>query len=119
MPRTQIQARRLSKDFGVRGCKFHPIISAHPGNPWQDEQLSVAPHKPNVYIDLSGWAPKYFEPKLVQFANTLLKHKVLFGSDNTVIQPHRWLAEFDKLLMKDEVRALIINENAAKLLKLR
>ena len=96
-----------------------PIISAHPGVPWQDEQLSVATHKPNVYIDLSGWSPKYFEPKLVQYANTLLKEKVLFGTDNPVIQPDRWLADFEKLPIKPEVRPLIMKENAARILKLR
>ena len=95
-----------------------PIISAHPGVPWQDEQLSVALHKPNVYIDLSGWSPKYFEPKLVQYANTLLRDKVLFGSDNPVILPDRWIAEFDKLAIKPEVRPLILKQNAARLLKL-
>ena len=63
MPRTQLQARRLGKDFGVRGRKLHPIISTHPGNPWQDEALSVVPHKPDVHIDLSGWARKYFGSK--------------------------------------------------------
>ena len=52
-----------------------PIIMAHPSVPWQDEALSVALHKPNTYIDLSGWSPKYFEPKLVQYANTLLKDR--------------------------------------------
>jgi len=96
-----------------------PIISAHPGVPWQDEQLSVATHKPNVYIDLSGWSPKYFEPKLVQYANTLLKHKVLFGSDNPVILPDRWIADFDKLPIKPEVRQLILKDNAVKLLGLQ
>ena len=96
-----------------------PIISAHPGVPWQDEQLSIATHKPNVYIDLSGWSPKYFEPKLVQYANTLLKHKMLFGTDNPVIDPDRWLADFEKLPIKPEVRQLIMKENAVKLLKLK
>ncbi|MGW8269696.1 MAG: amidohydrolase family protein [Burkholderiales bacterium] len=96
-----------------------PIIMAHPSVPWQDEQLSVATHKPNAYIDLSGWSPKYFEAKLVQYANTLLKNKVLFGSDNPVIQPERWLADFEKLPIKPEVRPLILKENAVKLLKLK
>jgi predicted TIM-barrel fold metal-dependent hydrolase len=95
------------------------IVSAHPGVPWQDEQLAVASHKPNVYIDLSGWSPKYFEPKLVQYANTLLKDKVLFGTDNPVIQPDRWLADFEKLPYKPEVRPLIMKENAARLLRLK
>lgn len=95
-----------------------PIIMAHPSVPWQDEALSVATHKPNVYIDLSGWSPKYFEPKLVQYANTLLKHKVLFGTDNPVISPDRWLSDFEKIDIRPEVRPLIMKENAAKLLGL-
>ena len=66
-----------------------PIILAHPSFPWQEEALSVAQHKPNVYIDLSGWSPKYFPPILVKYANTLLMHKVLFGSDWPVIRPER------------------------------
>ena len=96
-----------------------PIVMAHPSIPWQDEALSVATHKPNVYIDLSGWSPKYFPPQLVQYANTLLKHKVLFGTDNPVLSPDRWLEDFDKLPIKPEVRPLIMKENAVKLLRLK
>jgi predicted TIM-barrel fold metal-dependent hydrolase len=95
-----------------------PIILAHPSFPWQEEALSVATHKPQVYIDLSGWSPKYFPPILVQYANTLLKDKILFGSDYPVITPERWIEEFDKLPIKPEVRPLIMKGNAAKLLKL-
>jgi len=178
------EARRLIRDFGVRGFKFHPsvqsffpddrlayplyeliaeagvpalfhtgqtgvgaqtrggsgvrlkysnpmhlddvaadfpdlqIVMAHPAVPWQDEQLSVAVHKPNVWIDLSGWAPKYFDPKLVQYANTLIKDRVLFGTDYPVISPERWLADFEKLAIKPEVRPLILKQNAARLLRL-
>src|SRR4029453_15222402 len=50
-----------------------PIIMAHPSFPWQDEAISICLHKPQVYIDLSGWSPKYFSPTLVQYANSLLK----------------------------------------------
>ncbi len=95
-----------------------PIILAHPSFPWQEEALSVATHKPQVYIDLSGWSPKYFPPILVQYANTLLKDKVMFGSDYPVISPERWLADFETLNIKPEVRPLILKMNAAKLLKL-
>ena len=96
-----------------------PIVLAHPSFPWQEEALSVATHKPQVYIDLSGWSPKYFPPILVQYANTLLKDKILFGSDYPVMTPERWMADFDKLPIKPEVRPLILKENAAKLLKLK
>jgi predicted TIM-barrel fold metal-dependent hydrolase len=95
------------------------IILAHPSFPWQDEALAVATHKPYVHIDLSGWSPKYFPPQLVRYANTLLKDKVLFGSDYPVITPDRWLADFDKLDIKPEVRPRILKDNAARLLGLR
>ncbi|MEW5863793.1 MAG: amidohydrolase family protein [Pseudomonadota bacterium] len=57
--------------------------------------------------------------ELVQYANTLLKDRVLFGSDNPVIQPDRWLADFEKLPIKPEVRPLILKENAIRLLRLK
>jgi predicted TIM-barrel fold metal-dependent hydrolase len=94
------------------------IVMAHPSFPWQDEALAVATHKPLVYIDLSGWSPKYFPPQLVRYANTLLKDKVLFGSDFPLLTPERWLADFDKLDMKPEVRPLILKDNAVRLLRL-
>ncbi len=94
------------------------IIIAHPSFPWQDEALAVANHKPYVYIDLSGWSPKYFPPQLVQYANSLLQDKVLFGSDFPVIKPDRWLADFDKLDIKESVRPKILKDNAVRLLGL-
>jgi hypothetical protein len=96
-----------------------PIILAHPSWPWQDEALSICMHKPQVYIDLSGWSPKYFPPQLVQYANTQLKHKMLFGSDYPWITPDRWLADFAEIDIRPEVRPLILKENAIQLLKLR
>ena len=94
------------------------IILAHPSFPWQEEALAVAVHKPNVYIDLSGWSPKYFPEILVQYINTRLKDKMLFGSDYPLITPDRWLADFEKLEIRDEVRPLVLKENAARLLGL-
>ncbi|MHB8506428.1 MAG: amidohydrolase family protein [Acidimicrobiales bacterium] len=95
-----------------------PIVLAHPSFPWQDEALSVAIHKPTVFIDLSGWSPKYFAPQLVQHANTILKDKMLFGSDFPLITPDRWMADFETIGIRDEVRPMILKENAARLLGL-
>ncbi len=95
-----------------------PIILAHPSWPWQDEALSICLHKPQVYIDLSGWSPKYFPPQLVHYANRQLRHKILFGTDYPLITPDRWLADFEKIDIRDEVRPLILKENAKALLRL-
>lgn len=95
------------------------IIMAHPSFPWQDEAISICLHKPNVYIDLSGWSPKYFSPTLIQYTNTLLKNKVLFGSDYPLITPDRWLADFEKIAIREEVRPLILKQNALRLFGLK
>lgn len=177
------EARRMVRDFGIRGFKFHPtmqgfypndrmayelyqviadeggvalfhtgqtgvgagmsggngmrlkysnpiflddvavdfpdltIVLAHPSFPWQEEALAVATHKPNVYIDLSGWSPKYFPEILVRYANTLLKEKMLFGSDWPMIAPEKWLTAFEAASFREEVRPLILKENAMRLLR--
>jgi len=95
-----------------------PIVLAHPSFPWQDEAISVAMHKAQVYIDLSGWSPKLFPPVLVQYANTVLQDKVLFGSDYPVITPDRWLRDLEKTQIKPELYPKILKDNAARLLDL-
>ena len=95
------------------------IVCAHPSWPWQDEALAIARHKGNVYIDLSGWAPKYFPPQLVQQVNSLIPDKALFGSDWPVIGVERWMTEFQQLDFKPEVRKKILLDNAKKLFKLK
>jgi len=94
------------------------IVMAHPSVPWQDEAISIATHKANVYIDLSGWSPKYFPPQLVRAANSMLKRKVLFGSDFPLLTPERWLRDFDALDIKPDVKPLILKDNAARVLKI-
>jgi hypothetical protein len=94
------------------------IVLAHPSFPWQDEALSVAMHKTQVSIDLSGWSPKYFPPQLVRYAGSMLRNRVLFGTDYPLLTPDRWLADFETLDIPDEVRPLILRENAIRLLDL-
>lgn len=95
------------------------LIMAHPGWPWQDEQLAIATHKNNVYIDLSGWSPKYFQPLLITYMTKLIPQKFLFGTDYPMLTPQRWLQDFETLGMSPEIKAMILRENAKKLLKLK
>src|SRR5579862_8441848 len=95
-----------------------PVILAHPSVPWQDEAISIATHKANVYIDLSGWSPKYFPPQLVRAAGSYLQDKVLFGTDYPLLTPERWLSDFELLDIKPEVHPKILKHNAARLLRL-
>ena len=95
------------------------VISAHPSWPWQAESLAIARHKSNFYIDLSGWAPKYFPAELVQHVNPLLQDKTLFGSDWQVISVERWMEEFDQLGIKPEIRQKVLLDNAVKFFGLK
>jgi predicted TIM-barrel fold metal-dependent hydrolase len=94
------------------------IILAHPSVPWADSSISIATHKANVFVDLSGWLPKYFPPQLVRAAGSYLSKKALFGSDFPVITPDRWMKSFDELGIRPEARAEILKGNAARLLGL-
>jgi len=94
------------------------IIGAHPGWPWTDELLAMAVHKGNLYIDLSGWAPKYFPPMLVQYARTVLKDKVLFGTDWPLLTVDRWEREFADLNFPPDVTERVMLLNALKVLGL-
>ncbi|MCM8750042.1 amidohydrolase family protein [Thermomicrobiaceae bacterium CFH 74404] len=94
------------------------IIMAHPAWPWHEEQLAVLRHKPNVAMDLSGWAPKYIPQSVIHYANTLVQDKVFFGSDFPMLTPQRWLREFAELPIKDAVRPKILRDNVVRFLGL-
>lgn len=92
------------------------IVMAHPAVPWVDAQISIATHKANAYLDLSGWSPKYFPIQLVRASNSILREKVLFGSDFPVIGVDRWRTDFATLDIKPAVAPLIFRENALRVL---
>ena len=95
------------------------IIGAHPAWPWHDEMLAIIGHKSNVFMDLSGWSPKYVPKAIMDEARTRLQDRILFGSDYPFIMPQRWLADFDSLEgFSAEVRQKILHDNAARLLKI-
>lgn len=94
------------------------IICAHPAWPWTDMAIAMAVHKANIFVDLSGWSPKYFPPQLVREVNTRLQDKALFGTDFPFIKPDRWLRDFEKLELKPGIREKVMLENAKKALKL-
>jgi predicted TIM-barrel fold metal-dependent hydrolase len=94
------------------------LILAHPSWPWQEEAIAVARHKSNVYLELSGWSPKYFEPSLLAAITGPLQDRTLFGTDFPFITPDKWIADWEELGISDEISRKILYENAARLLGL-
>ncbi|WP_423745019.1 amidohydrolase family protein (plasmid) [Haladaptatus sp. SPP-AMP-3] len=99
----------------------HPnlqILLAHPAFPWEQEQLAICQQKGNVYMDLSGWLPKYIDDQVLHYAKTLLQDKVMFGTDYPMIRPGQWLDQFEDLDFPEEVQRKILWENAEEFLDL-
>jgi uncharacterized protein len=94
------------------------LIAAHFGWPWFLECLAIALHKSNVFIELSGWAPKYFPPEVTREIGRRLNRQTLFGSDYPFISLDRWFAEFEELVLSEDARRAILFENASRLLGL-
>lgn len=91
------------------------IIAAHFAWPWHLDLLAIARHKANVWVDLSGWAPRYIPTEVVKYMNSVISDRVLFGSDYPWLKPDRWMAEFEQLQVKDEVREKVLLTNASRL----
>lgn len=95
-----------------------PIIAAHFGWPWHLELIAMALHKTNIFIELSGWSPRYYPPELLREIGGRLQDRTLFGSDYPFLKPVRVLEELDALGLKPEAMVKILRENAARLLKI-
>jgi predicted TIM-barrel fold metal-dependent hydrolase len=93
------------------------FIIAHFGWPWYEEALAVAYHKGNVFIDISGWSPKYIPQIVIKYMDSLLQDKFLFGSDYPMLKPSRILNELKTLNLKNETLNKILYENAKKIIK--
>ena len=93
------------------------IVMAHFGWPWHTEAIAMALHKSNLYLDISGWAPRYIPKEVVREMKGRLADRFLWGSDYPFISPSRCLEEIPHLELGD-AEAKILKENASGLLGL-
>jgi predicted TIM-barrel fold metal-dependent hydrolase len=99
----------------------HPhlrVLAAHFGFPWHQELLAIALHKTNVYVDISGWAPRYIPAEVVREMKGRLQNQFLFGSDYPFIQPQRCLEELAEMEIPEPALQKILVGNGSQLLGL-
>jgi predicted TIM-barrel fold metal-dependent hydrolase len=94
------------------------IIAAHFGYPWHAELLAMALHKTNIYIDISGWSPRYIPAEVMRDMKGRLQDQFLFGSDYPFIQPKRCLDELSALDIPGPVLHKLLLGNGEKLLRM-
>jgi hypothetical protein len=103
-------------------CQDFPdlkVVMAHFGWPWSDVAIAVALRSSNVYIDVSGWKPKYVPQPVLQYLNGSLQDRFLFGTDYPMLRHKEWLEDFRTSLaprLKPGVTEKLLSANAKKLL---
>ena len=103
-------------------CQGFPdlkVVMAHFGWPWTEVSLAIALRNPNVFIDVSGWKPKYLPSVLLPYMNGILQDRFLFGTDYPMIRHGDWMADFETSLrpkLKPEAAAKLLGANAKRLL---
>jgi hypothetical protein len=103
-------------------CQSFPdlkVVMAHFGWPWMDVALAVALRNPNVFIDVSGWKPRYIPQGILPYLNGTLQDRFLFGTDYPLIRQEEWLDDFGANLaprLKPGVAEKLLSANAKKLL---
>jgi predicted TIM-barrel fold metal-dependent hydrolase len=111
-------ARPIRLDAVAASFPDLQIIAAHFGYPWHLELLAMALHKTNIYIDISGWAPRYIPTEVMRDMKGRLQDQFLFGSDYPFIQPKRCLEELTGLGLPEEVLQKVLLDNGKRLLLL-
>jgi uncharacterized protein len=98
----------------------HPgltVVAAHFGWPWQLDLIAIALHKTNVYIDISGWAPRRIPAEVIrEIQGSRLSGQFLWGSDFPFFTPERCLRELADLGLPAGTTEPLLAGNAARIL---
>ncbi|MGQ9720160.1 MAG: amidohydrolase family protein [Candidatus Jordarchaeum sp.] len=94
------------------------IIGGHLGQPWHEEMMILAWKFPNVYVDSSARAPKYWPESFKLYAATWGQDNVLWGTDYPLLTFKRCIDEIEQLGLSEQAKRKILRDNAIKVFKL-
>lgn len=98
------------------------IVCHHGGWPWPHEAIAVAWKHSNVYLEFGAIAPKYIAKgggwgDTARFMDTVLRSRVLFGTDWPMLRYSRALGEIEQLGLREASRSAYLRGNAQELLE--
>lgn len=103
-------------------CQNFPnlkVVMAHFGWPWPDVTVAIALRNPNVFIDVSGWRPRYIPQGIHPYLNGILQDRFLFGTDYPMLRQKEWLEDFRANMapkLRPGVAEKLLSGNAKRLL---
>ena len=95
------------------------LIGIHIGVPWTEEMISMCWKHENVFTAGDAYAPKYWPPAAVHYANSYGQDKFMFGTDWPVVDPRRAMKEVAEHNFRPAAKAKILRNNAIKVFKLK
>ena len=103
-------------------CQRFPdlkVVMAHFGWPWPEVAIAIALRNRNVFIDVSGWKPRYLPQSILPYLNGILQDRFLFGTDYPMLRQKEWIDDFRATLepkLKSGVGEKLLSSNARRLL---
>ena len=95
------------------------FVTRHGCEPWTDLAVKLMLKWPNLYYSTSAFAPKYYPPDIVDYANTRGADKVIYaGYFPMGLSLERIARELPLVPFKDEVWPKFLRTNALRVLGL-
>lgn len=114
--RSRVQHPELLEDVMIDFPKL-VVIGAHMGHPYEELLMNYMRKWDTLYLSCTAYAPRYFDPALVEFMNTSrYRGRVLWGSDEPWFPMDRSLGEARALPLDDEAMSLFLGGTARRLL---
>lgn len=112
--RLDLSHPRYVDSVSVRFPDLTVIAGRNPW-PWADDMIAVLLHKPDVFLELHGWSPKYLPDALKHEITRRLKHKIMFGADYPLFTYERLVDDWRALGFDDATLARVFRDNALAL----
>jgi len=95
------------------------IVMRHGAEPWVDLAVKLMIKWPNLHYSTSAFAPRYYPPEVIQYANTRGSDRLLYGGYFPMgLSLARIMEEMDSVPLRDSVWPGFLRENAMRLLGL-
>jgi predicted TIM-barrel fold metal-dependent hydrolase len=89
-----------------------PFVLSHTGWPWVNEAVAMALKFSHVYLGTASFPPAHWPSELVDFLRRPGRRKVVFATNFPTVGHRHALAQLEDLALSDEVRSLLLEENA-------
>ena len=103
-------------------CWFFPelkFVMRHGAEPWADLAVKLLLKWPNLYYSTTAFAPRYYPPAIIDFANSRGADKIMYaGYFPMGLSLDRIFAELPDVTLKAEVWPKFLRENAMRVFKL-